>query len=295
MRSEGDAHSTPAPASRGARITPMLVACALLVFCDNLVGAGVTVSIGTARLTLPVPDGYQVLPLEKPDIANAVEQLAPTSGTPNARLAYMVFSTDAEEGKPDADIRSIDFQTMQKCFTRNVTRAYFEEEKKLVKASSANIKDTAQERIEVLKEDGYYDAQSEFENTFLPVFLETERAIGFSLLWKITSTDESGNRQVEESAVTVCMMVLKGKVLYCYFRGSKSDLEWNQQEASKLAEQLVALNPSSWIEVLNEKTGLDNQKAINAGIKWAGFGVIASVLVWVFYKRRGKTESPAIR
>jgi len=294
------------PRSDILRPALMLAVCVLLLFRENLTGAEVTVPVGAARLTLPVPDGYELLPLDKPDVANAVEQIAPTAGTSNSRLAFLVFSADFQAERGDTDARSIDFQTMRKCFTTNLSSDYFEVEKRNLKAQSATILDKAKSRVEALSNKGTYGTQPELENIVLPVFMETERAIGISTLWKITSTDESGNRQTSESVVTFCMLLLKGKALFFYVRGARTELEWSQAEARKLAEQLIALNPSSWVEAQNEKTGLDTQKAIDAGVKssklpttwaelWFYVGAIALVLAWAFLKKRAKTEPPVIR
>lgn len=278
----------------------------LVFLYAHLAGADISVSIGTASLTLPVPEGYQALPLDKQEIAAVVEKAVPTAGTTNTRLAFLVLKADLDADRGNADARSIDFQTMRESFTKNLSRDYFEGEKKLLRAQAGAFMEKAKGRVAELSKAGTYGTNPESESTSMSLFIDTERVIGMSTVWKMAWTDESGRRQTQESVVTVCLMLLKGKALFFYVRGTKDELAWTQAEARKMAEQLIALNPSSWVEAQNEKTGLDTQKIIDAGIKgsklpttWtelgALVGVIAVVLGWFYFKRRTAKVPPVIK
>jgi hypothetical protein len=230
----------------------------------------------------------------------------PTAGTPNMRVAIFFRSQDIEADDVRYDSRSFDFLTIRKSQTINASLSDLAGVKQLAKTQLDKLFLTSgKTRVAELAKDGFYGTKPVFEPTVLPVFYETERAFASTTIWKVTRLDDHNGTVVRESVVTTCTMLLKGKFVLLYVRGAKGDVEWTRTEAVKMPQKLAKLNPDNFVEAMNEKTGLDTQKIIDAGIKgsklpktwtqlWICIGGIAVVLILVGLKRWAKSEPPVI-
>jgi hypothetical protein len=94
-----------------------------------------------------------------------------------------------------------------------------------------------------------------------------------------------GNPVSFETAVTLTLVHVKGKVLFLYATADRSDLEWSRQAAKEWAAAVIAANPSvgAIAEQENRGRGFDWNQVLTYGIVGGASAAVMGVL-----KLRGK-------
>lgn len=210
-------------------------------------------TVGTTRLTLPVPAGYALITDEMKPYSTLMKQLVPPS---NVDLGILVSEKDAAlaaQGKiPIAD-RNFRVQTYKPTFNKLVTSSEFEDAKRSVKNENERFVKEAEAKMPGLLSKFNRSASKELDMNLdisvgemfqLPVHFETARALAYSMFMKVNANNEHGTPVASEVAATVSILHVQGKLLYLYAYGEKSDLEWTRIESRKWAEAIVAANPS---------------------------------------------------
>lgn len=233
---------------RVARLSATVFAYALSSFLlPETKADDVRVQLGTTEIILPNPQGYVALNLDDKNVSTAIAQAWPVPST-NKRLGMLFRKEDVEAPDFDLDgrpIKTIDFQTIQALQTTETPLTYFNGEKELLKSAHAEknkyVEEGLEQRKELIKKMDF-GPNAVAESKSLPVFFESEKAFAYTILWKITTTGEDKVPKVVEHAVTLCSILIKGKIILIYIRGSKADAKWTQDEARDFATGLIARN-----------------------------------------------------
>jgi hypothetical protein len=82
----------------------------------------------------------------------------------------------------------------------------------------------------------------------LPIHLDTEHLLGSSMYLTVGVTAEGENADSTVLAVTTLILRVKDKVLFLYFFGRESELDWTRAAAEEWANAILAANPWSVAE-----------------------------------------------
>lgn len=237
------------------------------------------VMMGPTGFTLPTPEGFALLTDDMKPYAEVAKRFVIST---NERLALFLSTDDialAKAGKVPAPVRQLDVQTAKSLLTPLISNADFLELKRVVKKQNEEIINKAQ--TEIAKEISKMSKgiQSDYDVDLnlsvskmipLPPHHETERSLSYSMTVKFNVTDADGKPAVHEGIVTSTFLHLKGKVLFIYAHGGKSDLEWTRTVSQQWSDAIIAANPSS-TEIAAKET------AQRSWINWSEVGSSALI------------------
>lgn len=275
-----------------------LLLCGLLIFQPLLMA--IDISVGTARLTIPSPDGYSPITSDMQPCAELAKRFVPPS---NEQFALFLPDADvalAARGKIPEPQRSFNVQSAKALIQPFVSTADFAQLKRMMKTQNEEILKKAESQMPGLLQKVNKGISADYDVDLnlsldqilpLPPHYETERGMAYSTLLKYKVNDEDGKPSVFEGVVTATLVHIQGKVLFLYANAEKSGLDWCRSESQKWADTVIAANPSTGDIAVREsrpsRTGFDWSKVFGKAVAGAIIGGIVGALGYVFRKKKG--------
>jgi len=275
-----------------------LLLCGLLIFQPLLMA--IDISVGTARLTIPSPDGYSPITSDMQPHAELAKRFVPPS---NEQFALFLPDADvalAARGKIPKPQRSFYVQSAKALIQPFVSTADFAQLKRMMKTQNEEILKKAESQMPGLLQKLNKGISADYDVDLnlsldqmlpLPPHYETERGMAYSTLLKYKVNDEDGKPSVFEGVVTATFVHIQGKVLFLYANAEKSGLDWCRSESQKWADTVIAANPSTGDIAVREsrpsRTGFDWSKVFGKAVAGAIIGGIVGALGYVFRKKKG--------
>jgi hypothetical protein len=279
-----------------------LLLCGLLIYQPSLMG--VEIAVGTARFSVPTPEGYSLITTNMQPYAEVAERFVPPMNEQFALFLPEADAAAAARGEVPQSERKLYVQTSKKMVQAFVSSADFDELKRTLKTQNTDaIKKAEAQMPGLLKKMNEGVAQDYNVNLNLaldqivplPPHYETERGLAYSMFLKFRVDDENGKPAVFEGVATGTFVHLQGKVLYLYVNAEKSALRWCREESQRWADAIIAANPSTGEIAAREKTssrsGINWSKVLKNAIIGAVVGGVIGGLN-VLRKKRRSAKSP---
>ncbi len=229
---------------------PLLLCCLLAV---QTWSHGVEINVGGTRLEVPAPEGFVLIP-DNTDYAKLARRAVPATNE-----QYAIFATEADaalatKGGIPAAGRTFFVQVMKSVIHQTVSDSDFAQVKALIKNQNEEMLKQAAKDIPGLldqvnkgiSEDFKVDVNLTLNKMVpMPVHLETDRAMAYTLLMKFNANGPDGSPTEVEGVVTATLVHLKGKILFFYANSEVGSVNWSREAAKKWVDAAIAANPSS--------------------------------------------------
>jgi len=276
----------------------ILLLCCLALF--HPVAFAVDISVGSTRLSIPTPSGFDPITSEMAPYAKLAQRFVPPS---NEQFVLLLPSADAAiaaKGQIPESTRRFYVQTTKELIQPFVSAHDFAELKRMIKTQNEEILRKAEAQMPGLLQAVNQGISKDYELDLglsmaqmlpLPPHYETERGLAYSMILKYNVNDENGKPSVFEGVVTATFVHLQGKVLFLYANAEKSGLEWSRMESQKWADMIIAANPSVGAIAVREaskrQSGFDWSKVLEKAVVGAIIGGLIGLLGYVFRKKKG--------
>lgn len=211
------------------------------------------VKVGSATITLPIPEGFLDQEKELPQFRQILESFV----YPKNRLIGSFLDKEdirrLKDGKDASMDRYFMVQTPHASDTATMSAAQFEQAKGQVQNQFTSQIKTMRPEIQTLMNDAYSNVEKMTgmgmqmklgETVPLGLFAETPSSLTFGLLTKSTLSVGGRSEEMTQVAGTVIALV-KGKPLFLYAYATyrtPEDLEWVKAAAKQWQARLQELN-----------------------------------------------------
>lgn len=215
---------------------------------------GSTVQVGGTDIVLPAPVGFVVVGDELPEIVKIGEASLP----PDNRLVAMAV-TEADHramlARQEAAVaRYILVQVPRRIEKGRHNSKFFAALKTVIGTQNEKILAQVKNRLpDVMnyvtgKLGDALDRKVRAEipeMTPLPAHREGDRSFSYSMYIKLKMEIEGEDATEDISAATLTGLHVRGKILFLYVYGTKSDLEWTRTASADWSDAILAANGSN--------------------------------------------------
>jgi hypothetical protein len=250
--------------------------------------AGESVTIGTEKLSIPLPAGYARLDGKNPSFDQLMEKFVVSTN----RLLLMAAPSEivkrvAASDVPDLE-RYVVLQTFRAGEGRTASLKDFETiyksvEKEMGGDSIANLDQKVNEQ---LKKSNLPVEMKMGEVRPLGLFHKDDRSCDFGLLSKL----QMGPTDVTTLATAASVVIVRGKVVYLYvysvYHGDQ-DIAWVRTTVQSWREAILAENPGG-----TPKGGFDFGSVGNSAVIGGIIGGVAGLMAMIFRKKKNPAPPP---
>jgi len=214
----------------------------------------VEISVGTARFSIPSPDGYAEITSDMKPFADFAKRFVPPSNEQFALFVPEEGAAAAARGEMPQPRRTFYVQTAKTLIQSFVSAAEFAELKRTVMTQNEEIYKKVESRMPGLLQKVNKGISNDYNVNLnlsmdqmvpLPPHSETERSLAYSTLVKYKLNGKGGKPYILEGFVTATLVHIQGKVLMLYANAEKSGLDWSRSESQKWADSIIEANPST--------------------------------------------------
>ena len=260
-----------------------------------------SITVGDTELNIPNPTNYSAVSSDMNALLEFQKQLV---GKTNDEFISFILSKDTgialQNEIPDLE-RRLSVQTAKNLVNKTVPVPIsdFRELKAIVKSQNNEIINKAEDLIKEqfidintnISEKQKVELALSLSNMRpLPVHIETERSLAYSVYVKYNINNEAGMPFSIIAITTVTFIYVKGKILFLYSFAGESDLEWSQNTSKQWANSVIAANPSDFTSKINESIlgsiSIDWGEVGIKGLIGAGVGLLFGLFSWLYNRRK---------
>jgi hypothetical protein len=260
----------------------------------------VDIDVGDRPISLPLPDGFvELTPAMSPYYEAMQAYIAPT----NIRYVTLIRENDAQAlGRNEAVelARYINVETEKSISASSVSPQSFAELRKVLREQSEELYAIVENKVPDMISRGNKALSEQFDADVavelggivpLPIHVDTEQMLGSSTFVTVGASADGENPDSVVLAVTTLVVRVKDKVLFLYFYGHESDLDWTRAAAAEWANSILAVNPWSAAEQRTAEGTFWSRIDWNQVLEQALFAALiggAIAFASVLYRKRKK-------
>lgn len=278
----------------------MRILFTLFLVCISFINNANSITVGDTEIKIPNPTNYSAVSSDMKALFEFQKQFV---GKTNDEFISFILSTDTgialQNEIPDLE-RRFSVQTTKDLVNRTVPISDFRELKEIVKNQNNEIIKKAENVIKEqfmdinsnISEKQKVDLALSVSNISpLPVHIETERSLAYSVYVKYNINDEAGMPSTYISITTATFIYLKGKILFLYSFAGESDLEWSQKISKEWANSVIDANPLDFSSKVKELlpasiSGINWEQVGIKGLVGALIGLLVGLFSWLYNRRK---------
>jgi hypothetical protein len=278
----------------------MRILFTLFLVCISFINNANSITVGDTEIKIPNPTNYSAVSSDMKALFEFQKQFV---GKTNDEFISFILSTDTgialQNEIPDLE-RRFSVQTTKDLVNRTVPISDFRELKEIVKNQNNEIIKKAENVIKEqfmdinsnISEKQKVDLALSVSNISpLPVHIETERSLAYSVYVKYNINDEAGMPSTYISITTATFIYLKGKILFLYSFAGESDFEWSQKISKEWANSVIDANPLDFSSKVKELlpasiSGINWEQVGIKGLVGALIGLLVGLFSWLYNRRK---------
>jgi len=246
------------------------------------------VTVGDEKISIPSPSGFSEISSVFPETVQLFEEMCP----PNNRL-LAVFLSQGDVGKLIQGETPVlgsymMVQSLKELETFSIAKYQFKEARKAMRSQYESLFEKNRESIDkIMGQAGQaiskrIDAEVTLDiGDIVPLGIDFETASSITASQLAKYSIKVDDENVENvKAVTMCTLLVKGKVIYLYVYktyNDKSDLDWTRKTTQSWTNSILSANnitlPMSSGRIVPEGTTLDPVVKELLGEKWTRYSI----------------------
>jgi hypothetical protein len=264
-----------------------------------LLAGGVDIDIGGTSITVPSPNGFLPVTRNMVVVNQFLENLvAPQNIRFISFIPEQALPVMRRGEMPDLT-HNLSVQTAKEVVNATVTKANFEQFKKLMRAQNEEwVKKIEKQAPGIMDKinkgmGSDFNVKSDFNLNgivMLPPHDENVRLFAFSSFVNLSARTRDGTLTNFVGTVTATCLFVKAKIFFIYVNGAGGDLQWTRQVSKDWAAAILAANPSDTI-TSSKESSLYGRLDWNRVLRTAFIGGIAGGLFglarFLFRRKKG--------